>query len=139
MDDRFDFQLLSASMLDGKGLSLLPGTYRAFGNDGLHFDTDINSGNNLYYPRDVNRSNALADALHAASDHLPVVADYQMPVRGACPADVNDDGTVDVQDLAAVVLAWGPCRAPCPYDITADETVDVQDLVEVMLSWGECW
>jgi hypothetical protein len=26
-----------------------------------------------------------------------------------CPADVEDSGIVDVDDLIAAILAWGPC------------------------------
>lgn len=79
MDDRFDFQLSTAAFQDGAGLSLIPGTYRSLGNDGNHYDTDINAGNNSYYPADIPRSNALANHLKVASDHVPVVADYQIP------------------------------------------------------------
>lgn len=79
MDDRFDFQLSTAAFHDGAGLSIMPGTYRSFGNDGNHYDTDINAGNNSYYPSDIPRSNALANHLKVASDHVPVVAEYQIP------------------------------------------------------------
>ncbi|HMN96483.1 MAG TPA: hypothetical protein PKC43_08845 [Phycisphaerales bacterium] len=79
MDDRFDFQLLGAEVVDQEGIFLMPGTYRALGNDGLHFNQAINAGNNFYFPGDVARSNALADALFDASDHIPVVADYTVP------------------------------------------------------------
>jgi hypothetical protein len=79
MDDRFDFQLSTSEMQDGNGLSVIGGTYRSFGNDGQHYDTDINNGNNTYWPDDVAGSNALADALFAASDHIPVLCDYQIP------------------------------------------------------------
>ena len=70
MDDRFDFQLVTAELMDGVGIDLMSGTYRAFGNDGQHFDIAINAGDNMYYPADLVRSKALADALHDASDHL---------------------------------------------------------------------
>ncbi|MDY7107928.1 MAG: hypothetical protein SYC29_04750, partial [Planctomycetota bacterium] len=79
LDDRFDFQLLTAPMLDGEGVSLIENTYRSLGNDGDHYNVAINNGNNTYYPGDIPRSNALADDLHEASDHLPVVAEYQIP------------------------------------------------------------
>jgi endonuclease/exonuclease/phosphatase family metal-dependent hydrolase len=78
-DDRFDFQLSTAEVQDGDGFALIPGTYRTFGNDGSHYNLAINAGNNFYYPGDVARSNMLADVLFDASDHLPVVADYQVP------------------------------------------------------------
>lgn len=79
VDDRFDFQLSTAEFHDDDGLSLIPGTYRTFGNDGNHYNLDINSGNNTYYPSNVARSNAVANLLWAATDHMPVVADYQVP------------------------------------------------------------
>jgi hypothetical protein len=79
VDDRFDFQLSTAAFQDGNGLSLIPGTYRTFGNDGNHYNLAINTGNNSYYPSDIVRSNAIADMLFAATDHMPVVADYQVP------------------------------------------------------------
>jgi hypothetical protein len=55
------------------------------------------------------------------------------------PADVNDDGVVDVGDLVAVVLAWGECPAACPpscpADVDGDCLVGVNDLVDVILNW----
>lgn len=54
----------------------------------------------------------------------------------ACPADVNGDGAVDVQDLVEVILAWGSDEASP--DVNDDGIVDVQDLVEVILAWGAC-
>lgn len=98
MDDRFDFILPSASLADGAGLAVIPGTTRAFGNDGNHFDTDINQGNNTYYPGNLARSNALADALWAASDHIPVIVDLKVPAwclatLGAYPSRVIQGAT----------------------------------------------
>jgi hypothetical protein len=56
------------------------------------------------------------------------------------PGDANGDGAVNVADLVAVVLAWGPCPKPCPpscaADVTADCSVEVADLVAVVLNWG---
>lgn len=73
MDDRFDFQLVTAALLDNDGLSFLPGSYRAFGNNGTHncCNSNINTGNGA--------SPTVLSALMHASDHLPVVADYQVP------------------------------------------------------------
>lgn len=81
MDDRFDLHLPSPAMMDGAGLSMISGTLRPFGNDGQHYNLDINTGNNTYYPSNLARSNALADDLWAASDHIPVIVDYQVPAR----------------------------------------------------------
>lgn len=79
MDDRFDMQLFSGTMVDGAGLAVIPGTYRSLGNDGFHYNLAINNGDNYYFPGDVAGSNVLADALYIASDHLPVVVDLQRP------------------------------------------------------------
>jgi endonuclease/exonuclease/phosphatase family metal-dependent hydrolase len=79
MDDRFDLMLPTASFHDDDGLAIIDATYRALGNDGQHYNQSINSGSNSYYPGDLARSNALADDLFNASDHIPVVADFQVP------------------------------------------------------------
>jgi endonuclease/exonuclease/phosphatase family metal-dependent hydrolase len=79
MDDRFDFQVPTAALQDGAGLSLLPGSYRTMGNDGAHYNLAVNAGNNGYFPGELARSNALADLLFAASDHLPILSDFTVP------------------------------------------------------------
>jgi len=80
MDDRFDMFLSAATLQDGAGLDYVPGAlpngYGPFGNDGLHFDTDINAGG---FNSAVGI--AVANALHDASDHLPVVVNLQLPAR----------------------------------------------------------
>ncbi|MDP7008320.1 MAG: hypothetical protein QGI78_01985 [Phycisphaerales bacterium] len=76
LDDRFDFQFISKSLQDSIGLDIIAGSYHSLGNDGKHYDIAINDGDNHFLKSDVARSNALATALHDASDHLPVIADY---------------------------------------------------------------
>jgi hypothetical protein len=59
----------------------------------------------------------------------------------ACTADTNDSGAVDVDDLIAVILAWGDCPKPptaCDADVDDSGAVDVDDLVAVILNWGSC-
>ncbi|UCD76159.1 MAG: hypothetical protein JSV91_04395, partial [Phycisphaerales bacterium] len=55
----------------------------------------------------------------------------------ACPADVNDDEVVDIDDLFQVLGAWGPCD-DCPEDINEDGTVDIDDIFAVLANWGPC-
>jgi hypothetical protein len=53
--------------------------------------------------------------------------------------DVNADGLVNVEDMIAVFLGWGPCPAPpavCPADVDGDGAVAVGDLVLVVLNWS---
>jgi endonuclease/exonuclease/phosphatase family metal-dependent hydrolase len=74
MDDRFDWIFASAAVLeDTYDMNYVDDTYIAFGNDGQHFNQAINSGTNDAV------SQTMADALHAASDHLPVFASFQFP------------------------------------------------------------
>jgi len=51
-----------------------------------------------------------------------------------CPADLNGDGSVAAQDLAALLDAWdGPAG-----DINGDGTTNAQDLAALLTAWGEC-
>lgn len=70
MDDRFDFQLGSGELFDGLGFEYIVGSYHTFGNNGTHaLNAGIDSGSGA--------SPAVLAALANASDHLPVVADYE--------------------------------------------------------------
>ncbi len=61
-----------------------------------------------------------------------------------CLPDIDESGAVDVDDLIAVILGWGPCPAPpslCLADIApmpVNGEVDVDDLIAVILNWGPC-
>ncbi|HWB20526.1 MAG TPA: Ig-like domain-containing protein [Phycisphaerales bacterium] len=54
-----------------------------------------------------------------------------------CPGDITWDNTVDINDLTAVILAWGNCYA-CGADINQDGVVDINDMTAVILGWGAC-
>lgn len=69
MNDRFNQILLSRSLMR----HYLPGSYTTFGNDGRHFRDSINALPNLAV------DSAMAQALHDASDHLPVYLDLVFP------------------------------------------------------------
>jgi hypothetical protein len=62
------------------------------------------------------------------------LVEYDLPM----PGDATGDGSVDVDDLVAVVLSWGPCPVgePCPADFNDSGAVDVDDLIMVILNWG---
>lgn len=81
MDSRFDFQLMSSEVLDGEGFSLISGSYQAFGNNGSTYNTNINSSaNTVSFPGVTSFSKSqVLSALQRATDHIPVVADYQLP------------------------------------------------------------
>jgi hypothetical protein len=74
MDDRFDIIFTSYSLADGQGVDYV--NYYAFGQDGQHFNGDINGP-----PTNAAVGQAVADALWGASDHLPVIAELQLASR----------------------------------------------------------
>jgi len=53
-----------------------------------------------------------------------------------CPADINGDGTVGVNDVLAVIDQWGVAGGPS--DVNGDGIVDVVDLLAVVGTWGPC-
>jgi len=80
LDDRFDMILLSQGVSNPGGMAYLTGSYTTFGNDGFHFNDSINALPNFAVPPEV------ANALHYASDHLPVLASFQF---GSAPPVVK--------------------------------------------------
>jgi hypothetical protein len=59
--------------------------------------------------------------------------------RDPCPADTDESGSIDAEDLAAVLFAWGTDGGKTPEaDITRDGTVDANDLSAVLGNWGVC-
>jgi hypothetical protein len=88
LDDRFDVLISSASLQDGAAMDYVPASYLAFGNDGYHFNNDINGylgggDYNLAVPLDV------ANALHDAADHIPVMVTLQLPAKYGVPSQLS--------------------------------------------------
>jgi choice-of-anchor B domain-containing protein len=52
------------------------------------------------------------------------------------PADLNGDGSVDVEDLLQLLAAWGTCDPACDEDLNDDGAVNVTDLLELLADWG---
>ncbi len=53
--------------------------------------------------------------------------------------DVNGDGVVNIEDLLAVIAAWGPCPPPpdaCAADVDGNGIVNISDLLLVIGNWG---
>lgn len=89
---RFDFQLLTANTLPGAaaaGLQLVANTYTAFGNSYYNASNILSSVNSVggsinnstnYNTAATGYTQAMLANLIAASDHLPVVADYVIAI-----------------------------------------------------------
>jgi endonuclease/exonuclease/phosphatase family metal-dependent hydrolase len=72
MDDRFDLILYSNAVKDtNKSVTYISGSLTPYGNDGNHFNDSINKRPNTAV------ADSIADALHYASDHLPVFATFR--------------------------------------------------------------
>src|SRR5690606_25784098 len=56
---------------------------------------------------------------------------------GNCPADLDGNNVVDVQDLLVMLAAWGPCDM-CAADLNGTGAVDVQDMLLLLTAWGPC-
>jgi len=131
LDDRFDFILTSATFRDTTDLWYIENTYQAYGNDGNHLNDAINEGLNSAVSPEI------ADALHRASDHLPVVAKFGVHLL-AERGDVNTDGEItqeDVNLIADIILQEAPkpgSTARALADVNSDGTVDVRDIVVLM-------
>jgi hypothetical protein len=87
---RDDYQMMTTNIFygTGGGLALVPGTYHPFGNNGTtaYFGSVTDAGNSALDnhlvtngPVFISAAQLYTDLINA-SDHLPVVADYTIPV-----------------------------------------------------------
>ena len=105
IDDRFDFILQSDELLDGNGLASIPGSLRAFGNNGSTLNSAINDGNSITINGLTSFSTSqVLNALAAASDHLPVVEDFQLPPRLSAELLTNVPAEVVIGDVFTLEL-----------------------------------
>jgi endonuclease/exonuclease/phosphatase family metal-dependent hydrolase len=71
LDDRFDMIMFSHSFGPNGDIQYMYNTAWAVGNDGEHYNDSINAGTNSMVGA------SMANALHYASDHLPVVTSFR--------------------------------------------------------------
>jgi hypothetical protein len=74
----------------------------------------------------------------AMVDDIPSVARI-IAVTQQDAGDTNGDGMVNIDDLLAVIAAWGPCLPPptaCAGDVNGDGTVNIDDLLFTIQNWG---
>jgi endonuclease/exonuclease/phosphatase family metal-dependent hydrolase len=90
LDDRFDMILNSSALTAAGGMTYLSGSCRAYGNDGLHYNLDINNPANAIVP------DSIAKALYTASDHLPVVASYVCEGSSSVDNDVSTPERIEL-------------------------------------------
>ena len=93
---------------------------------------DVNARGEILFTA---QADSLPNATAKPTTRVLVVA-VPVPPEGGCPEDTNGDGNVDVDDLVAVILAWG--TADRCADVNGDGFVNVDDLVALILAWGPC-
>jgi hypothetical protein len=59
---------------------------------------------------------------------------WLFPEQTAVLGDVNGDGVIDVSDILALIVVWGPCTG-CPEDLNNDGSVNVTDLIQLISYW----
>ena len=126
---RDDYQMMSTNVYLGTagGLTLAPGTYHAFGNNGsVAYHASVNSTANTALnnrlvtngPVFISAAQLLVD-LTGASDHLPIVADYTIPIPAPAINSAGIAGTNLVLNVAnsitgavyTVLMATNPALA----------------------------
>jgi hypothetical protein len=110
---RDDLQMITQNVLDDAagGLGYISGSYHAFGNNGTTPEGgNVNSGSNTSLSSDLYEDGSayisasqLYGYLTTASDHLPVVADYEIAVP--------EPGTIGVVLFIGATLLLRPRRA----------------------------
>tara|TARA_B100000963_G_scaffold359341_1_gene386431 strand:+ start:113 stop:1618 length:1506 start_codon:yes stop_codon:yes gene_type:complete len=93
MDDRFDYILFSDSLINSNKTFVIKDSYEVIGNDGNHYDMAINVSPNSAV------SQELADALHDASDHLPVSVDLVFSKEAVFPINNSPEGNDTIFNL----------------------------------------
>ena len=122
LDDRFDFILVSGALMDSNGCRVLPATYQSFGNDGQHFNQNIDDGVNHAVPDSV------AFALHHATDHLPVVVNIVIEPDGPSAANPSPQP----RELALFTCYPNPFNSVLTMDIPAFSGAANLDVFDVL-------
>jgi autotransporter-associated beta strand protein len=130
LDSRFDFQLVTGEVLDGRGFDYVSSSYWAFGNTATHaLNGAITTGSAASLAAAIpgyttSQASAVLTSLAQVTDHLPVVADYQLPAKmsaafAGLPAQVirgaSVTGTLSVSNSAPVSVAAGADRLDYSY------------------------
>lgn len=100
----------------------------------------IDSGDNASVPggmtADLDGLLRIADGDNNSIAIVDMGAYEVQPSVDPCPSDITGDGVVNVNDLLAVISAWGSGSGPA--DVTGDGFVNVNDLLAVISAWGPC-
>lgn len=87
LDDRFDFILVTRDVMEGsKQLRYIPGSYQAYGNDGLHLNDSLTQ-----LPVNPGIPDSVTQQLYKMSDHLPVILKTYLNFNAAAPGELGEN------------------------------------------------
>lgn len=78
--------------------------------------------------------NGRPDLIVGLSGDIPIRVFYAEDFD--CPADVNGDNEVNIDDLFGVLANWG--EGAGVYDVNNDDIVDIDDVFAILAEWGPC-
>ena len=82
---------------------------------------------------------SFAAAFSVAPAALAAAEFHALPnAETLCPADLDQNGAIDLGDLMLTLDAWGASAAGGRADLDQSQNVDVMDLVIVLSAWGPC-
>lgn len=84
LDTRLDMVLVSPAIMSQGGIDYKE--FKIFGNDGAHFNSNVNYGTNAWFSSDA----TLGSAVLNSSDHLPVYVDLYVGVAPNAVTDHSD-------------------------------------------------
>ena len=89
---------------------------------------DCNDGDNSVYPGAPGTSMGVDNNCNGVID-----SDEEEVL---CPADVNNDDTISVADVLALLSEFG-CVETCEFDVDGDEAISVADVLIVLSAFGQ--
>ncbi len=121
LDDRFDMILMSSSIINSGGITFVPGTYRVYGNDGNHFNDSINR------PPNIAVGQTVANALHYATDHLPVIASFSFdsPYLEISPITVLIEGFYNKITMTTDTVTVELRNTSAPYSLVDQAKINL--------------
>ncbi|UCD74413.1 MAG: FG-GAP repeat protein [Phycisphaerales bacterium] len=91
-------------------------------------------------------ANGVLDQCDISSGFSDDINNNGIPDECECPADLNGDEKVNIDDLFQILAHWGACDDPanCPWDLAGpgngppDGKVNIDDIFAVLNAWGPC-
>jgi Tol biopolymer transport system component len=118
-------------LVSGEHVRLNPPMDGIGGGIGTKYAAISANGNAAAYQSDA------ANLVQGDSNQRTDIFAFALPGQSALPGDTNGDGQVNVDDLVAVILSWGPCptSGACDADVNGSGVVDIDDLIMIILNW----